>query len=492
MPPSRAHVRELVTAYLCSHPGERPALGPLLEALDAPSEVTSRATLPGHITCSAAVIDHDAQVLHVRHNASGGKWLLPGGHVESEDATLMATAVREVHEETGIPPAALCQSAAFCHEPADIDVQPIDATSAKDEPAHQHYDFRFVFHLVPPSAETTMQAEEVSGTDWLPIDQVTSLTMRSKLLTADMSAAPEPVNASVIIHDTGGRYLLHLRDQREGIWEPGVFALLGGGRAPGDASLEATLLRELSEEVPGVKLSGLAPYAVDETTSVDGLTVPVQIFTAVWQGHPDSAGLREGILLHWCTPDMLDRLPQSPGLGGFIRRHAAQHPPTTIRPAPPHGLPPDGTPARTELHVVGVHLYLQDANGRVLLGLRHPDSTYAGRLWHTLAGHCEREDAVSSLIRETEEEAGLLLDRETIDLVHLVHSQDSPSASPRVQLFFRARSWSGVPQVREPDRCVEWRWFNPKDLPDNTVPYTRQAIEAILAGRPYSDMGWTS
>lgn len=489
MPPSRAHIRELVTAYLDRHPGERPTLGPLLEALDAPSEVAARETLPGHITCSAAVIDRNGRVLHIRHNASGGKWLLPGGHVEPEDATLMATAVREVHEETGIHPAALAQSAAFCHEPADIDVHSIDA--AKGEPAHQHYDFRFVFHLVPPSAETTVQTEEVSGTDWRPIDQVTSLAMRSKLLSADLSTGPEPVNASVIIRNKAGRYLLHLRDQREGIWEPGVFALLGGGRTPGDASLEAALLRELGEEVPGVKLSGLEPYTVEETTSVDGLSVPVQIFSAAWEGHPDSAGLREGVLLHWCSLDMLDRLPQSPGLGDLIRRHAAQHPPATTRPAPPHRSPADGPPAGTELHVVGVHLFLQDADGRVLLGLRHPDSAYAGRLWHTLAGHTEREDAVSSLIRETEEEAGLILDREAIDLVHLVHSQHSPTASPRIQLFFRARSWSGVPQVREPDRCLEWRWFNPKDLPDNTVPYTRQAIEAILAGRPYSDMGWS-
>ncbi|MFJ2854465.1 NUDIX domain-containing protein [Streptomyces rubiginosohelvolus] len=492
MPPSRAHVREVVAAYLGRHPGERPTLGPLLEALDAPGEVTARATLPGHITCSAAVVDHDGRVLHVRHNASGGKWLLPGGHVEPVDATLMAAAVREVHEETGIPPAALCQNAAFCHEPADIDFHPIDPNPAKDEPAHQHYDFRFVFHLVPPSTKTTVQAEEISGTDWLPLDQVTSLTMRSKLLAADMSADPEPLNASVIIHDNAGRYLLHLRDQREGIWEPGVFALLGGGRVHGDASLEAALLRELAEEVPGVKLSGLEPHAVEETTSVDGLTVPVQIFTALWQGHPDSAGLREGILLHWSTPDMLSRLPQSPGLGDLIRRHAAQHPPAAPQLVQHHRRPADNTPAGTELHVVGVHLFLQDADGRVLLGLRHPDSAYAGRLWHTLAGHCEREDAVSSLIRETEEEAGLLLDREAIDLVHMVHSQDSPAASPRIQLFFRARSWSGVPQVREPDRCVEWRWFNPKDLPDNTVPYTRQAIDAILAGQPYSDMGWAS
>ncbi|WP_331750957.1 NUDIX domain-containing protein (plasmid) [Streptomyces globisporus] len=384
MPPPHSHIRELVTAYLGRHPDERPALEPLLKTLDVPGEVTSRATLAGHITCSAAVIDHDGRVLHVRHNASGGKWLLPGGDVGPGDATLMAAAVREVHQKTGILPAALCQSAAFCHEPADIDVHP-----AKGEPFDKHYDFRFVFHLVRPSAETNVQAEEVSGTDWLPMGQVTSLTMRSKLLGADISAAPEPVNASV-------------------------------------------------------------------------------------------------------TPDMLDRLPQSPGLGDLIRRHAAQHPPATTRPAAYHRLPADATPpAGTELHVVGVHLFLQDADGRVLLGLRHPDSAYAGRLWHSLAGHCEREDAVSSLIREADEEAGLLLDREAIDLVHLVHSQDSPTASPRIQLFFRARSWSGVPQVREPDRCLEWRWFNPKDLPDNTVPYTQQAIEAILAGRPYSDMGWT-
>lgn len=67
---------------------------------------------------------------------------------------------------------------------------------------------------------------------WLPLGQVSSPTLREKLLGADLSTAPEPVNASVIVHDNRGRYLVHLRDQLEGIWEPGVFALLGGGRAP--------------------------------------------------------------------------------------------------------------------------------------------------------------------------------------------------------------------------------------------------------------------
>lgn len=491
MPPSPAHIRELLSAYLDRHPGERHILGPLgplLEAVPTPSGAVSRAVLAGHITCTAAVLDHEGRVLHVRPPSSGGLPLLPllpSGRAAGRDATLMATAVREVHEKTGIPPARLCQSAVFCHEPADIEVHPV-----KGEPALRRYDFRFVFHLVRPPDERAGQDGEFPAALWLPLDQVASPTLREKLLDADVSAPPEPVNASVIIHDGAGRYLLHLRDQREGIWEPGVFSLLGGGRVPGDSSLEATLLRELGEEVPEVELSSLEPYTVEETTSVDGLSVPVQTFSAVWKGHPDDAGLREGILLHWCTPDMLDRLPQSPGLGGLLRRHAAQHPPSTTLPTASRS-PAGGPPAGTELHVVGVHLYLQDTDGRVLLGLRHPDSAYAGDRWHALAGHCEREDAVSCLIRETREESGLLLDREGIDLVHLVHSQDSPAASPRVQLFFRARSWSGVPQVREPDRCVEWRWFDPKDLPDTTVPYTRQAVEAIQAGLPYSDRGWT-
>ncbi|WP_405192880.1 NUDIX hydrolase [Streptomyces anulatus] len=246
MPPARSHIRELVTAYLDRHPGERPALGPLLKALDAPSEITSRATLPGHITCSAVVIDHAGRVLHVRHNASGGL-LAPGGHGEPDDATLMATAVREVHEETGIPPGLLCQSAAFCHEPADIDIHPIDANPAKGEPAHHHYDFRFVFRLVPPSVETALQAEEVSAAVWLPLDQVTSPTLREKLLGADLSAAPEPVNASVIIHD--GALLTHVTTASPS-W-------------PALAVVERTADGTLNSEVRAVEFAHRAGHGVD-------------------------------------------------------------------------------------------------------------------------------------------------------------------------------------------------------------------------------------
>ncbi|MFD4970456.1 NUDIX domain-containing protein [Streptomyces sp. NPDC058424] len=489
MPPTRSHIRQVVDTYLDRHPRERDAPSGLPALLDGPADPCSRTTLPRHVTCSAVVIDRDRRVLHIVHRATG-LLLAPGGHVEADDRTLLAAALREVCEETGIRPEDLCPTPQFLDAPIDIDVHGIDASPAKGEPAHEHYDFRFAFHLAadrPPAV--ALQDEEVSGAVWRPFAEVDSPTLRAKLVAGGLDGRPEPVNASALIHDGAGRYLLHLRDHRDGICEPGAFALLGGGREPGDSSLEATLLRELAEEVPGLRPADLLPYSVEESTSVEGLTVPVQIYSGRWSGDPDTVDLREGVLLRWFTPDMLDRLRLNPATRDLIRRHAAQQahargPARSTRPMR------DEAPDGTELHVVGVHLYLEDDHGRLLLGLRHPDSSYAGNLWHFLAGHCERESAITCLVREAKEEAGLVIDPADVEYAHTVHLVDSPAARPRVQLVFRAREWSGTPAVLEPERCVEWRWWPPHSLPTEVVPYTRTAIESILAGSPYSEMGW--
>ena len=493
MPPTRTHIRKVVDAYLDHRPQERDALAALLAALDTTAEPTCRTTLPGHITCSAVIIDRNQQVLHIAHRRSG-LLLVPGGHVEAGDRTLLGAALREAGEEAGIRPGDLCLTPQFLATPIDIDVHDIAASPDKGgEAAHQHYDFRFVFYL---SAEQrpalVLQDEEVAGAQWRPLFDANPPTLRGKLLDAaaqGLDGRPEPVNASALIHDGHGRYLLHLRDQREGIWAPGVFALLGGGRKMDDPTLVGTLRRELVEEAPGLELTDLTPYAVEEATSVDGLAVPIQVYEGRWNGDPDAVDLLEGVLLRWFSVDKLDRLPLSPGLGDLIRRHAAGQSPAAAGPPGSVGVPREA-PKGTELHIIGVHLYLQNEHGRILLGLRHPDSSFGANEWHFLAGHCEREAAIRCLIREAKEEAGLLVDPGSVELVHVVHHIDSPTARPRMGLVFRAHSWSGIPDILEPDRCVEWRWWNPKDLPGAVVPYTRQAIEGIVAGRLYSETGW--
>lgn len=487
MPPTRSHIRDLVTAYLERNPAEAPLLAPLLQVLTEGDEPTSRSTLPGHVTCSAVVVDRHRRVLHVRHNATG-LLLAPGGHVEALDRSLLEAALREVHEEAGIPPSALCATAAYGRLPFDIDVHDIDANPAKGEGAHQHWDFRFVLQLVHGHVEVSVQPEEVSAAAWLAFDEVTSPTLRAKLCASGLDGRIEPVNASALIHDGQGRYLLHLRDNVPGIWEPGAWSLLGGGREPDDTSIEDTLRRELREEA-GLEPDALEPFAVEQATGTDGLTVPIQIFTTQWNGDPASLPLTEGVMLAWIHPETMPRLRLSPSTLDLVHRHAEHCARDQAAAARPEAAGPKAGGTSVP-HSVGVHLYLE-RDGKVLLGLRHPGSVYAGGAHHFLAGHCEQESAVACLVREAREEAGLLIDPQDVELAHVVHMVDKPGAQPRIGFVFRARHWTGTPEVLEPDRCVSWdRW--PADaLPEPIVPYTRAAIEGIRAGRPYTELGWT-
>lgn len=55
----------------------------------------------------------------------------------------------------------------------------------------------------------------------------------------------------------------------------------------------------------------------------------------------------------------------------------------------------------------------------------------------------------------------------------------------------RIQVWSGTPQVREPDKCLEWSWADPAQLPQPMVRYTQTAIEAIGRGETYTELGWS-
>ena len=59
-----------------------------------------------------------------------------------------------------------------------------------------------------------------------------------------------------------------------------------------------------------------------------------------------------------------------------------------------------------------------------------------------------------------------------------------------MDFFVHVRIWQGEPVNAEPGKCDEIRWADIQDLPENTVPYVRRAIENFQVGVPFEEFGW--
>lgn len=177
MPITAQHIRDTLTAYLDQRPEDKDSLSALINALeDTAGTITSRKEFQGHVTAGALLLRADGRVLLVEHKALG-TWLFPGGHLEEDDETLMRAALRELAEETGIDPGLVTPVSPV---PLHIDIHPIPANPAKDEPDHQHFDVRFLFRT--DADVTALQAEEVLDHCWQSADRITAEPLRSRLL----------------------------------------------------------------------------------------------------------------------------------------------------------------------------------------------------------------------------------------------------------------------------------------------------------------------
>ncbi|MEU8777132.1 NUDIX domain-containing protein [Streptomyces sp. NPDC048606] len=309
---------------------------------------------------------------------------------------------------------------------------------------------------------------------------------------------PEPRGTAALLVNARGEYLLHLRDaNKPHICDPGTWSIPGGNREDEESCRQA-VERELREET-GLTVP-LEPLAVVDAKGPTGGGSQIQVYVGTWDGDASGLPCPEGIMFKWFPAATTVWLTMCPWTAQVIALHQQTAPAPALTPVPSSTPRPEAPPARAgggraRPNVLGVHLYLQREDGHVLLGLRHPSLPFAGRTWHFLAGHCETEGALACLVREAEEEAGLTIAPEDVELVHTVHVRGADAHAdaerhPRLQLVFRARAWSGTPEVREPDKCLEWRWFDPARLPEPLVPYTRIALDGIRAGRAYSELGW--
>ena len=131
----------------------------VLAFLDTRDDACLRECVPGHVTASALVLDDSGgQVLLTLHPRLG-RWVQLGGHCEPDDGDIVAAALREATEESGVDGLRI--------EPDLVAINVHALTCSLGVPT-RHLDLQFVAHA-PAGAQIAVSDESVD-LRWWPID----------------------------------------------------------------------------------------------------------------------------------------------------------------------------------------------------------------------------------------------------------------------------------------------------------------------------------
>lgn len=160
-------VLEKINKYIKIFPEEKDALIDLSNRAKAGEDIFDRKNLTGHVTASGLVLFEDKILLVFHKNLN--KYLQSGGHVENFDKNLLAAAIREVKEETGLDNVTIHSWTKEHDCPITIDTHPIPENPNKGEGDHWHHDFMFL--LTSEEKKVELNDPGISGFKWIAIDE---------------------------------------------------------------------------------------------------------------------------------------------------------------------------------------------------------------------------------------------------------------------------------------------------------------------------------
>jgi 8-oxo-dGTP pyrophosphatase MutT (NUDIX family) len=135
----------------------------MLQFLDGLPQPFSREQPGAHFTASALVVDSARERTALVHHRKLDLWVQPGGHIDDEDESVAAAALREVREETGL-------DGRLLHDAVQhLDIHEIP--DRPDFPAHLHLDVRFL--VVADGA--VVVSEESNAVRWCTFEEAVML-----------------------------------------------------------------------------------------------------------------------------------------------------------------------------------------------------------------------------------------------------------------------------------------------------------------------------
>lgn len=122
-----------------------------------------------HFTGSALLLNAGMDKVLLNHHRALNIWLQFGGHADG-NPNLFDVASRELAEESGFVHFSPVIEGIF-----DLDIHPIPYNAKRAEPAHLHYDIRYIFKLTDDD-ESFRISDESIDMRWCGYDEALALT----------------------------------------------------------------------------------------------------------------------------------------------------------------------------------------------------------------------------------------------------------------------------------------------------------------------------
>jgi 8-oxo-dGTP pyrophosphatase MutT (NUDIX family) len=154
----RASVLRTLTDWPAPDPAQDTLRHAVAAFVAARHDACERACEPGHITASAAILDHTGSRVLLTLHPRLGRWVQLGGHCEPEDVDIAAAALREATEESGV--------AGLRIDPVPVALHVHPLTCSLGVPT-RHLDIQFVARA-PAGAQIAISNESLD-LRWWPV-----------------------------------------------------------------------------------------------------------------------------------------------------------------------------------------------------------------------------------------------------------------------------------------------------------------------------------
>ena len=142
----------------------------LIKQISQSQDLRDRKNFEAHLSSKTFIFNVDFSKVLLLHHKGLNRWLQPGGHTDPEDNSMVEGAMREGIEETGITNLIYYPMNVQNPEvPFNLDIHSIPANLKKNEPAHLHYGFGYVF--VAPSEDLSIDLTESNDAKWISFEE---------------------------------------------------------------------------------------------------------------------------------------------------------------------------------------------------------------------------------------------------------------------------------------------------------------------------------